>query len=123
MYDVDAKYLIIIFWEPSCGHCKTELPNLYNYYNELAKDGVDLEVFAMLGDKDTVKWKNFVQENKLTNWINVWDKNWGTNFKIFYNIYSTPTIYLLDENKKIIAKRINSEQVRDFIKAKEFIKE
>ena len=115
MYDIDANYLIIIFWEPSCGHCKTELPNLYSAYNDLVKKGIDIEVLAMLGDKDTTKWKNFIKEKDITQWINVWDKNWSTNFKIFYDIYSTPTIYILDEQKKIIAKRITSEQIKDFI--------
>jgi len=115
MYDVDAEYLVIIFWEPSCGHCKTELPKLYNIYNELLKKGIDVEVFAMLGNKDTTKWKSFIKEKDITQWINVWDKDWGTNFKIFYDVYSTPTIYVLDKKKKIIAKRITSEQVKDFI--------
>ena len=115
MYDIDAEYLIIIFWEPSCGHCKTELPRLYNIYNDLLKKGVDIEVFAMLGDKDTTKWKNFIKEKDIKDWVNVWDKHWSTNFKIFYDVYSTPTIYVLDREKKIIAKRITSEQVKGFI--------
>ena len=119
MYDIDAEYLVIIFWEPSCGHCKTELPKLYNIYNELKDKGIDIEVLSMLGDRDTVKWEKFIKEKGLTDWINVWDSQWTTNFKNFYNIYSTPVIYVLDKNKKIIAKRITSEQVKTFIEGKE----
>jgi len=49
------------------------------------------------------------------NWINVWDPNNSSNFRFFYNIYSTPTIYLLDKDKTIIAKRIGHESVRKII--------
>ncbi len=119
MYDIDAEYLIIIFWEPSCGHCKTEVPKLYEIYTDLIKKGIDVEVIAMLGDKDTTKWRTFIKEKNIKDWVNVWDKNWNSNFKIFYDIYSTPTIYVLDRKKKIIAKRITSEQVKVFIEGKE----
>jgi hypothetical protein len=37
-----------------------------------------------------------------------------TDFKNIYDIYSTPVMYILDENKKILAKRIGVEQVPDF---------
>ncbi|MCG8410920.1 MAG: hypothetical protein MI739_06530, partial [Bacteroidales bacterium] len=48
-------------------------------------------------------------------WINVWDNYNMTNFRFFYNINSTPSIYLLDENKKIIAKRISHETLKEIL--------
>jgi hypothetical protein len=49
----------------------------------------------------------------------VYDPNNETNFRKLYDIYSTPVLYLLDENKKILAKRINVEQLTEFIKERE----
>jgi hypothetical protein len=49
----------------------------------------------------------------------VYDPNNETNFRKLYDIYSTPVLYLLDENKKIIAKRLNVEQVKEFIQEQE----
>jgi len=51
---------------------------------------------------------NFINE-KVYNCINAWDPKNATYFRLFYDIYSTPTVYLLDENKRIIAKRISVE--------------
>jgi hypothetical protein len=45
----------------------------------------------------------------------LYDPNNETNFRKLYDIYSTPVIYLLDENKKILAKRLNIEQIKEFI--------
>ena len=36
-----------------------------------------------------------------------------------YDIYSTPVVYLLDSNKKILAKRISYEQIVEIIALKE----
>ena len=53
-------------------------------------------------------------ENKL-DWINVYDGIHINNIKEKYDIYSTPVIYVLDKNKRIKAKRIGTEQVKDII--------
>ena len=49
-----------------------------------------------------------------SDWLNVWDSYTATDFKNIYDIYSTPVVYLLDENKRILAKRIGVEQLEDF---------
>jgi hypothetical protein len=52
-------------------------------------------------------------------WINVCDwiypEGHTISFRQQYDIYSTPVIYILDEKKKIIAKRIGVEQVDEIL--------
>ena len=38
-----------------------------------------------------------------------------TDFKNLFDVYATPVIYVLDKDKKIIAKRLPLEQIEDFI--------
>ncbi len=109
---VKADFTILVFWEPSCGHCKKEIPKLYEYYKTIRDKGI--EVFAVYTQNDEVEWKKFIDEHNL-DWINVYDKYRFTNFRNLYDIYSTPVIYILDKNKKIIAKRIGVEQIEKFI--------
>jgi hypothetical protein len=45
----------------------------------------------------------------------VHDPNHESNFRKLYDIYSTPVIYLLGEDKKIIAKRLSVDMIKDFI--------
>jgi len=109
---IKADYTILVFWEPSCGHCKKEIPKLYELYKTIRDKSV--EVFAIYTQNDEAEWKKFIDEHIL-DWINVYDKYRFTNFRNLYDIYSTPVIYILDKNKKIIAKRIGVEQIEKFL--------
>ncbi len=117
--DINAKFTILYFFEPDCGHCKKVSPKIWEIYEDFDRN--EVEVFAVYTQRDKDEWQKYINDNQF-NWINVWDPNNLTNFRFFYNIYSTPTIYLLDEDKKIIAKRISHESVRKIIEM-EFEKE
>lgn len=114
LYDVKAKYTILVFWDPTCSHCKTEVPKLSQYYDSVKTKGVSIEVFAVGIESDMELWKKFIRDNKLK-WLNVSDLYNNTNFRNYYDIYSTPVIYLLDDKKHIIAKRLDTDKLRDFI--------
>lgn len=110
--DVDALYTVLYFYDPDCGHCKTKTPILYAEYPELRAKGV--EILAICTTTDQKRWQEFIVENDLT-WINLADLNSETYFKFYYDIRSTPTIYILDKNKKIIVKKIDAEQIPEVI--------
>jgi peroxiredoxin len=119
LHGVKAKYTIAYFWDPNCGHCQKETPKLYDLYKKYTSKGV--EVYAVCIDADPKDWKKYIREHNL-HWINVIDsylsegKYYHTiSFKTKYDIYSTPVIYLLDEKKKIIAKRIGVEQLDEIL--------
>jgi thiol-disulfide isomerase/thioredoxin len=113
-YTPKSKFTIMIFWDPDCGHCKTEVPKLRDFYTA-QKDSLGIEVYAISTDTDLNRWKKFIIDNKLV-WINVGGNTANIDFRKVYDIYSTPVIYILDENKKIIAKRISVEDLPDFFK-------
>jgi peroxiredoxin len=119
LYNVKAKYTLLIFWDANCGKCKEELPRLQTMYNEFNPKGSKspklFDVFGVSLTPDAKEWQKYLREHNLP-WINVYDPNNETNFRRLYDIYSTPVLYLLDENKKILAKRLSVEQLKDFIK-------
>jgi AhpC/TSA family. len=112
LYDIDKEFTILYFWEPNCGHCQEATPKLKNYYDKAKNEGV--EVFTVCTTKDKDAWSKYIEEHEL-NWINGWDPERLTHFDYFYNVQSTPTIYILDRNKKIIAKRLSVEDIPSFI--------
>ena len=61
------------------------------------------------------EWNDFLIKHNLFDWINVWDENHISQFKILYDARKTPAIYILDENKKIIAKGMGAEQIEEFM--------
>ncbi|KXK42748.1 MAG: alkyl hydroperoxide reductase [Bacteroidetes bacterium OLB11] len=99
LYDINADYTILMFWSPTCGHCKKEMPIFDSLYKKVLKK-YNVKMFAFEADDETQKWKDFIKENKLSEgWIHVHDPNRTSNFRSFYDVYSTPTIYLLDDKK------------------------
>jgi thiol-disulfide isomerase/thioredoxin len=113
MDEIKSPYLVLVFWDPTCGHCKKEIPKLDSLYKKSLKSK-GVEVFAINLEGDQKVWMDFVNEHDLR-WINVWDPYNESDFRKKYDIYSTPVIYLLDKERKIVAKRIGVEQLGDVI--------
>lgn len=114
LYDVKADFTILYFWEPDCGHCKESTPKLKEYYEKNRSSGI--EVFAVCTHYEKEKWEKYIVDNGL-GWINGWDPERMSRFDVLYNVESTPLIYILDRNKKIIAKRLSVEDIPSFIEA------
>ncbi|HKK59570.1 MAG TPA: thioredoxin-like domain-containing protein, partial [Salinivirga sp.] len=118
LHDVEAKYTVVAFWEPNCGHCKKVIPNLHEtVFSEMHNIGV--QVYAFYTQVDKKEWSNFLEEKGLTDWINVWDPNNFTDFRNKYDVYSTPSLFLLNQDKEIIAKRVDVETIKSIILEKE----
>ncbi len=123
LYDIKAKYTVIAFWDPTCGHCATEIPKMHELYEkEWKQKGV--VVFAVNNNtNEMVKWKEFIDKEKLSDWTNVYPAPVVTgnytkedvDFQTLYNVRQTPVIYLLDQDKKIIAKKVGAENYTKII--------
>ena len=113
LYDVKAKYTILYFWDSGCGHCKKVTPVLKETYHKLKEQNV--KVYAVGTELENDKWKEYIIENEL-DFINVSDKPDAPGyFRTVYDIFSTPRVFVLDENKTIIAKQLSVEQLEEFI--------
>jgi thiol-disulfide isomerase/thioredoxin len=114
LHAIKADFTILLFWDPECGHCQQEVPKIHDFYLR-KKAEYNFEVFAVCTDTNMVKMKNFIRKHKLT-WINVNGPRAVThNFAETYDVYSTPVIFILDDKKVIIAKRLSFDQIENFI--------
>ena len=132
LHDVEAKYTAVLIWESTCGHCKKEMPIYKELYEEWAPKG--LEIFAIGNDFEPEPWQKFVNEKGYTDWINVSDNPLinaqdsasvliysgittlkSLNFRTTFDVFATPKVFLLDKNKKIVAKQIGAEQMGEIL--------
>lgn len=114
MYDIKKKYTLLYIFDPDCGHCKTETPKLVKFYNE-NKTKFDLEVYAVSSDTSMAKMKDFIKTMK-TPWITVnGPRTYVGPYSDHYDAITTPTLYILDEKKIIIAKKPPIEKLADFL--------
>jgi len=116
MYDIKAPFTFVLFWDPTCSHCKEEVPRVDSIYRAKWKaEGV--KVFAVNINAATVgEWKTFINEHHLTTWEHGYQtkedmdadaKAQRPNYRQLYDVSQTPTMYLLDDKKRIIAKKLS----------------
>jgi thiol-disulfide isomerase/thioredoxin len=110
---IKSEYTVVYFWDYDCGHCKKTTPKLVEWYKEYKAKGVT--VYAVCTRDDKTKWMEYIHKNGMQDMINVIDVQHKTNFKVFYDVFSTPQIYLLDKNKVIKGKRFEVETLKEFV--------
>ncbi|MGH2566139.1 MAG: TlpA family protein disulfide reductase, partial [Ginsengibacter sp.] len=127
LYSVKAPYVVVCFWDPTCGHCREEVPRLDSLYHaKWAKEGV--KIYGVLTDtKEQPKWREFINKYNLQSWINVYQTEGQKkieedakkpSYKQLYDVTQTPTLYLLDKDKRIIAKKLTWQQMDDVLQMK-----
>ena len=128
LYNLSGPFTIVTFWDPNCSHCKEEIPKLDSMYKaKWKKYGV--AVYSVnIYENEIPAWKKFIKERNLSpEWVQAYEtreaKTAGEkaglpNYRQLYDIYKTPTVYLLDKDKHIIAKQLSLEQFDDLIETK-----
>jgi thiol-disulfide isomerase/thioredoxin len=106
----DAEKYVLVFWSTSCSHCLREIPLLHAYM----ENKKEIKVIAFALEEDAFVWENYSKAN-LSGWHNVLGLNkWQNKVSTTYQVFSTPSYFVLDKNKKIIAKPNEIKDVKDF---------
>lgn len=113
LHDVDSPYTVLYFWRYDCGHCKKSTPVLADFHEKFKDRGVKIFAgCAKLRDEVSECW-DYIDENGIGEWIHVVDPYGLSRFMTTYDLKTTPQIYVLNENKEIISKRLGAEQLED----------
>lgn len=130
LYNLNADFVVVCFWDPNCGHCREELPRLDSIYQASWKKH-NVKIYAVLSpdEKENVKtdWTNFIKKHNLADWTHVYqtkemengERSIGkANYRQLYDITSTPTLYLLDKDKRIVGKKLTILQLHELLELK-----
>lgn len=126
LYSVNSDYTVIVFWDPTCGHCKEELPKIDSIYRVSWK-AKKVKIYAVLTEDQKSEWIKYIKESNFKDWINVYQTremqaadqaNKKPGFRQLYDVTMTPTLYLLDKDKRIIGKKLTWQQLNDLLEVK-----
>lgn len=111
--EINKKYTLVVFYASWCPHCNDLLPELQALYAD--KKEV-LEVFSISIDSSKIDYQNYIDKHNFE-WVNACDyMGWNTQSAIDYGVYVSPNLFLLDENKMVIARPSGLPELVELIK-------
>jgi len=118
MLQLKEDYTLILFWATWCSHCTEAVPKIKetisNFNADLAIKGKKLITVTISLDTDKEKYLKYLKEQGLQSFINFSEyKGWQSEIGKKYNVYATPTMFLLDKDKRIISKPTTLEELID----------
>jgi hypothetical protein len=126
LYELQSPFTVVCFWDPTCSHCKEAVPHIDSIYQaKWKREGVKLVGVMVEGGKDN--WLKFIRDHNLKDWVHVYqtpsqhdaeEASGKPGYRQLYDVYQTPILYLLDKDKRIIAKKLNYLQFDEVINLK-----
>ncbi len=128
LYEDGSPYTIVCFWDPTCGHCKELVPVLDSMYQaKWKKNGV--KIFAVAKETDGTKkdWLDILRKHGLAGWTNVYYSRDEEKKRVdagipgytqLYDAQVVPAVYLLDKDKRIVAKKLTWQQTDEILTIK-----
>ncbi len=118
LQDIDSPFTILFIWSPDCGHCKKSMPDIIKFYDEYKEKGVKLYSICHKNYKETPSCAEFIKERpEMMTWLNLTDPYFRSRYAQIYDVKSTPQVYILDEKKEILSKRIGAKQLPEVMDA------
>ena len=108
-----AENYVLVFWSSTCSHCLRELPALHD---EL-KNNQNVKVVAVGLEDDYSTWKQ--ESAKMPHFDHaIALGKWESEYADLYAIDKTPSYFILDQGKRIIAKPESDKEIIEFLKNK-----
>lgn len=127
LYNITAPLTFVVFWDPHCSHCQLQVPRLDSFYEAKWKnEGVKI-LAVCVNDNVIDDWKKFIREHNLSGWYHGYETpekrkqleaSNQADYRQLYDISQTPTYFLLDDKKRIVAKGLSLDQYDGLIETK-----
>ena len=111
LYAIKGAFTMLIFYEPDCPHCQSTLADLkasQPFQQLVAK--ARLKILTVYAGGSERLWSDY-QAQIPASWTNGFDRANSIRQQQLYDLRGSPTIYLLDKDKRVILKDTNLNQV------------
>lgn len=113
LYDSQAQHILVAFWSTDCEYCHEFLTQIRKHLD--LKSGFELVTFALADDKDEVTKE--AKKMRLSGYHFYDELRWDSKAFLDYHITSTPTVFVLDENKTIVCKPYDWDELKYWLRS------
>lgn len=107
---VNSDLTLLVVWSTHCEDSVDLLNRIKDSYLNYKDKG--LEVVALSVDHNIASWENFVYSNNFS-WVNAcYKEGLRAEFASSYNIISTPTMFLVSSDLKLMSKPVTYYQLK-----------
>lgn len=110
IFDHQAEVTVLVFWSPTCSHCKKELPEVAKIYDDYQDKGVSLITLCTKDDESC--WEFLDSAHLGDSWISAKP---ASNCYRTYDLRTTPKIYVLDSEKNVQFKNIGASNLKEVL--------
>jgi peroxiredoxin len=107
--DIQNEFILLYFFNYDCPLCNKITPEIKKLLSRY--DYLDIRVVTVCIGENKEMWKNYIYEKNISNWINLFGNGEINQIAYKYNLSYTPTLLLVDKDKKIIDKNLNIAQL------------
>jgi len=106
--NLDTDYILLLFWDFNCDVCESEIAELQELLDTI---NYKISIYAVNTNSNLARWKQEIKARNM-NWVNVNGTHSITNdFHDLYDISGTPRLFLLNHEKKFMAKHFKVAQL------------
>lgn len=109
--DSKAVYKLVVFGASWCPKCTEEIPQLAHNYNDWKNKG--LEILYISLDDNKIMFENFAKSLPFISYCDL--QKWNSKPVLDYYVFGTPTMFILDQNNKIVLRPNSVKQVEAWI--------
>ncbi len=113
LYASKAEWVIVVFWSTDCEYCHDFLEQIRKHLD--LKSGFEMLTFALAEDQSEVA--NAVKKMRLPGYHFYDELRWESKAFLDYHVTSTPTVFLLDSEKKIVCKPYDWNELKYWLKS------
>ena len=108
----DQDYSILYFYDDECPGCQRMTPTLMQYLLQCDRN-INFTVYMVYTQGDMERWTDYIAKvihpfslpDNVT-LVNLWDPEMKSDFLTAYGVISTPKLFLVDRNGKIIGREL-----------------
>ncbi|WP_304142559.1 TlpA disulfide reductase family protein [Mesoflavibacter zeaxanthinifaciens] len=105
--DISNEYVIVVFGASWCPKCQEEVPNIAKLYDKWNQSGVEVVLVSLDENKDS--FHEFVKDFPFISTCDY--QKWDGKIVNDYYVFSTPTMFLLDGDRKIVLRPNSVKQM------------